>query len=188
MPPRTVTTAEDLLGLDEPGFRFELVRGELRRMTGAGHWHGAVTVLLTAQLTLFVRAHRLGMTYAAETGFLLERDPDTVLCPDLAFVRSERVPPAGPGHFPGPPDLAVEVISPNDSFSDVQEKALRWLDLGARLVWVVDPRRETVSVFRSRNEIRALGRDDELSGEDVVPGFAVRVADLFPTLPSPPSS
>ena len=156
-------------------------------MTGAGHWHGAVTMRLAGRLCQYVEAKGLGMTYAAETGFLLERDPDTVLCPDLAFVRAERVPPAGPGHFPGPPDLAVEVISSNDSFSDVQEKALRWLDLGARLVWVVDPRRETVSVFRSRNEIRALGRDDELSGEDVVPGFAARVADLFPTLPAAPA-
>jgi Uma2 family endonuclease len=180
----SVTTAEQLLELDEPGFHHELVRGELRRVTGAGKWHGAVAMRLGIRLGAFVDAGRLGMTFAAETGFLLERNPDTVLCPDASFVRRARLGDiTGNGHFPGAPDLAVEVVSPSDTFTEVQEKAFAWLLLGARLVWVVDPIAHTVTVYRAREDVSVLGEGDELTGDDVVPGFAVPVRELFPSLP-----
>lgn len=181
---RMVTTAEELLSLHEPGFRHELVRGELRRMSPAGHWHGGAGVTLTELLARHAREHHLGKVYMAETGFLLARNPDTVLAPDIAFVCNERLPPARTrGFFPGPPDLAVEVRSPDDTRQQVHEKSLSWLHHGARMVWVVDPMAERVTVYRGRNEVNELVADDVVEGGDVVPGFRVSVRELFPNEP-----
>ena len=179
-----VTTAEQLLTLREPGCTHELVRGELRRMSNAGWWHGAVAAAVGEYLRTHVRNHRTGLVFAAETGFLLGRHPDTVRSPDAAFVRSERLPrQAAGGHFVGAPDLAVEVTSPGDSFEAVQEKALAWLAHGARVVWVVEAQARRVCVYRPGGTMRWLGVGDTLDGDDVLPGFAVAVAALFPELP-----
>jgi Uma2 family endonuclease len=180
MPNPSITTAEDLLSIREPGFRHELVRGELRRMSPAGHWHGGVGMVLAELISRHVREHRLGRAYMAETGFVLSRNPDTVLAPDISFVRQERLPRAfSPGYFPGPPDLAVEITSPNDTYTAVHEKALSWLEHGTRLVWVVDPVAKRATVYRSRDDVRLLGPDDELAGDDVLPGLTVPLRDLF---------
>lgn len=176
-----VTTAEQLLAVYEPGFCHELVRGELRRMSHAGWWHGAVAARIGARLDAHVEAHRLGMTFAAETGFWLERAPDTVRCPDVAFVAASRVPSApSRGYLEGPPDLAVEVTSPNDTYAEVHEKALFWIACGAHLVWVVEPIARLVTVYLPDRSQHTLRGDDLLTGDDVLPGFAVRVAELFP--------
>lgn len=175
-----LTTAEQLLTIEEPGYQLELVRGELRRMTGPGKWHGVVTMRLALRLGTFVESHGRGMTFAAETGFLLARDPDTVLGPDVSFVCTERLGDiTGKGHFQGAPDLVAEVVSPGQSFTEVQEKVFLWLDHGVRVVWVVDPRARSVTVYRDRGEVRVLTERDELRGEDVLPGFGVAVAELF---------
>ena len=184
MPNPTVTTAEQLLLLHEPGFRHELVRGELRRMSPAGHWHGEAGATLTELLVRHVREHHLGKVYMAEKGFLLARSPDTVLAPDLSFVCTERLPPARTrGYFPGPPDLAVEVRSPDDTRKKVHKKALSWLRHGARMVWVVDPMAESVTVYRGRDEVCEFRDDDVVEGGDVVPGFRVPVRELFTDRP-----
>lgn len=176
-----ITTAEQLASLHEPGFRHELVRGELRRMSPAGWDHGEAGSTLQELLNHQVRVHRLGSTTLAETGFLLARDPDTVLAPDIAFVSRARLPSTGcSGYFPGPPDLAVEVISPGDRPPAVAARARRWLRHGAHLVWIVDPAARTVTVHAPTGTARVLGPDDVLGGGDVVPGFAVRVHELFP--------
>lgn len=175
----TVTTAEHLLILREPGCRHELVDGELRRMSPAGFWHGIVVAAITRRLGDHVAAGRLGAVFGAETGFLIDRSPDTVRAPDVAFVRAERVPEPGPGFFPGPPDLAVEVRSPSDTAAAVQEKVVCWLRHGTRLVWVVDPVAGTVTAHDPDGETRLAG-DAELSGGDVLPGFRVSVHDFVP--------
>ncbi|HEX5053372.1 MAG TPA: Uma2 family endonuclease [Planctomycetota bacterium] len=181
MPIPTITTAEQLLVLHDPGYRHELVRGELRRMSPAGYRHGNVGMRLAERLSRFVRRKRLGETFLAETGFMLERNPDTVRAPDVAFVRAGRLPdPPSSGYFPGPPDLAVEITSPSDTFTAVHEKALCWIEHGTRMVWVVDPVAKRTTVYRSAQDVRMLGNDDELTGGDVVPGFAVRVRELWP--------
>lgn len=176
----SVTTAERLLEYPAPG-RHELVRGELRSMSAAGHWHGAVVILISARLVTHVEGSGLGRVYGAETGFVLARDPDTVRAPDAAFVERERVVPPGLGFFPGPPDLAVEVTSPSESFAAVQEKALSWLEHGTREVWVIDPVARSATIYRGRNDIRCLGEDEVLTSDDVVPGFSIAVRQLFPS-------
>jgi Uma2 family endonuclease len=174
-------TADELLRMPDNGQRHELVRGELRTMTPAGHRHGRVAVNITAPLDQHVRAHRLGAVYAAETGFKLGDNPDTVRAPDVAFVRRDRVDAVGdaPGYWPGAPDLAVEVISPGDTFSLVEEKVLDWLSAGTRMVIVADPQKSTATVYRSRHEITVLTEQDELDGADVVPGWKLSVRDIF---------
>jgi Uma2 family endonuclease len=118
---------------------------------------------------------------AAETGFLLASDPDTVRAPDAAFVSRERAEGVGPTdrYWPGAPDLAIEVVSPSDSRSKVDRETLQWLAAGTRAVAVLDPPMRTATVHRSRSDIRVLAGDDPLDLHDVVPGFAPRAGDLF---------
>ena len=174
-----ITTAEELLRTPGLG-RCELVRGELIMMTPAGFEHGRIVSRIGARLEDFVEEQRLGIVTGAETGFQIGRHPDTVRAPDVAFIRAERV-SAEPmmGFFPGPPDLAVEVLSPNDRADEVLAKVQDWLAAGCRAVWVIDPATQTVSVYRSRDQMVLLRISDELSGDDILPGFEVPVAEIF---------
>lgn len=174
-------TADELLRMPDDGWRYELVNGELIKMTPSGFEHGAVVGYLTGRLGPHVRQHELGIVCGAETGFQLTRNPDTVRAPDIAFVRRDRVERIGvPAQFwPGAPDLAVEVTSPNDTVREVDTKARDWLAAGTTMVWVVSPTRRTVTVWRAGADVLVLHEDDVLEGGDVVPGFTCRVEDLF---------
>lgn len=174
-------TAEDLLRMPDDGLRYELVRGELKKMVPAGSEHGRIAVRFTWRLAQHVEANDLGAVYAAETGFFLSTDPDTVRAPDVAFVSQQRLKGVGEvkGYWSGAPDMAVEVISPNDHYAEVEEKVSDWLDAGTRMVVVVNPRQHTVTVYRSLSDIRVMNEDEVLDGGDVVPGWEVRVKDLF---------
>lgn len=145
--------------------------------------HGYLALRLASRLERHVDANNLGRTYAAKTGFKISSEPDTVRAPDAAFIRCERVEKPGRvrSYWPGAPDIVVEVVSPNDTHSQVIGKALAWLEAGSRMVMVVDPEKYTVTVYRSRNEIRVLNADagDKIDGADVVPGWKVPVAELF---------
>jgi len=174
-------TAEELLALPRGTFRYELVEGELRQMSPTGYKHGAVTARLTGALIHYVEENDLGEICAAETGFLLKTNPDTVRAPDIAFIRKERVEEVSNtksyGH--GAPDLAVEVVSPGDMVSEVEEKVQEWLEAGTSLVWVVSPKLRTVTVYRSLTEIKTFTEKDTLDGGEIVPGFQYHVAKLF---------
>ncbi len=174
-------TAEDLWNMPDHGGHHELVRGELRPMSPAGFDHGSVSMNLSGPLHQFVRARKLGIVVTAETGFILGRDPDTVRAPDAAFVRQERIPDSGrPNKFRvGPPDLAVETMSPADTVFDVDEKVREWIAGGTRLVWVINPRQQTATVYTPDNTAKILGVADTLDGMDVIPGFQIAVAELF---------
>ncbi len=174
-------TSEELLGMPDDGFRYELVKGELHKMPPAGSEHGYVAINIGTTLNSHVRANELGRVYAAETGFKLASDPDTVRAPDAAFVSRERVEKAGrvAGFWPGAPDLAVEVVSPGDTHAQVVEKALAWLEAGCRMVLVAEPERRTVTVYRSLDDIRMLTENDAIDGADVVPGWTLPVAEIF---------
>jgi Uma2 family endonuclease len=173
-----ITTAEQLLKAGDIG-RCELIRGELCRMIPPSFEHGRITIKLTGPVVNHVEAHGLGTVVAAETGFLLAHDPDTVRAPDIAFVRAARGPGPERGYFPGAPDLAVEVLSPDDRPGYVREKVAEWLEAGARTVWVVDPRTRTVAVHAPAEDPRVRGESDTLDGGDVLPGFTLAVRDLF---------
>lgn len=177
--PGVPMTAEQLLELPDDGMRHELVEGVLRTTAPAGARHGLIAARLLVRLGTFVQTHRLGEFFAAETGFRLRRDPDTVRAPDVAFVGADRAAEAGVPGFPAlAPDLVAEVVSPSDRAVDVVGKALAWLDAGVRLVWVVDPQNRTVTVYR-QDGVAVLRGGDVLDGEDVLPGFALPLEELW---------
>ena len=179
----TQITAEQLLSMPDDGSRYELVGGRLRRITPAGNEHGYLAGEIFGELRSHVKAHGLGRTYAAETGFRIASNPDTVRAPDAAFVRRKRIEEVGQveGYWPGAPDLAVEVVSPNETYAQVTEKALAWLEAGSLMVLVLNPgeARRTVTVYRSAEDIRVLSEGDTIDGADVVPGWKLPVTELF---------
>lgn len=178
----TPITAEQLERWPDDEERIELVRGRIERVSPAGGPHGRTAARLLRLLGNHVAERGLGEVYAAETGFLLARDPDTVRAPDAAFVRGDRVADLEKptGFLAGPPDLAVEVVSPSDTNEAVDAKILDYLDAGTRQVWVISPRHRTLRVVESRRSSRILGPDDVLDGGDLLPGLSLRVGELFP--------
>jgi Uma2 family endonuclease len=174
-------TADELLQLPDDGCRHELIAGELTTMSPAGAEHGQFGANIIGSLHAYVRPRQLGLVFNSDTGFVLTRDPDTVRAPDVAFVARERSVAAGKvtGYWPGPPDLAVEVISPNDLYTEVDEKVAEWLASGTRMVIVLNPRRRTAAVHRPGAPVRMLSADDVLDGQDVVPGWSMPLADVF---------
>lgn len=176
-------TAEQLIQMPDDGFRYELIAGELRKMSPAGSEHGMLVINVTLPLSKHVAESKLGVVFGAETGFVLAENPDTVRAPDVAFVRSDRIPDDGvPASFwPGAPDLAVEVISPSDRVNDVDEQVQSWLAAGTRAVWLVNPGSRSVTVYRSATDIVLLTADGVLEGGDVVPGFRCPVREIFGT-------
>jgi Uma2 family endonuclease len=176
-----LTTAEELWRMGEPedGSRVELVEGELIQMTPAGARHGSCCGLVARALIDYCKKRGAGHVATNDTGVFTERDPDTVLAPDVVYWRAERLPELPEGFVEVLPDLAVEVVSPGDSQSYVHRKVLHYLDHGVALVWVVDPKTRTVTVYRSRQDVRILSEAEEINGGDVLPGFSCRVAEFF---------
>ena len=168
----SLMTAEELQRLNLPNKRTELVRGVLVVREPAGYQHGDVAMRLAVAIFAHVEAHGLGRVFAAETGFTLARNPDTVRAPDVAFISAARLPDPPPRGFAElAPDLAVEVLSPDDRPGEVLAKVADWLNPGARLVWVVDPARVVARVYRADGSESVLGETDALRGEDLLPGF-----------------
>ena len=172
-------TADELLKMPDDGFRCELVRGELRKMPFADLIHSETALRIGASLIVHARANRLGRAYGADTGF--ELASDHVRAPDAAFVRAKRSDEVRgtDGFFPGPPDLAIEVISFDDLYMDVVEKIEDWLAAGTLAVVVVNPRNRTVKIHRPRADDVTLNKDDILEVPDVVPGWRMPVARIF---------
>jgi Uma2 family endonuclease len=173
-------TADELLRLSLADQRTELVRGVLVVREPAGYLHGRIAVRLARAIGNFVDTHGLGDVLAAETGFKLESNPDTVRAPDVAFVHRDRVPhPATRGFAALAPDLAVEVLSPTDRPGEVLSRVASWLSAGSRLVWVVDPDRRQARVYRADGSASLLTDQDSLDGEDVLSGFSCALATVF---------
>ena len=168
-------TAEELMQLDGPN-RHELIKGELLTMPPPQFEHGRVVANLTILLGPHVKANNLGYI-CAETGYKLETNPDTVLGPVVSFVSRERAGNVPQGYYSGTPDVAVEVLSPSDRRSRVEWKTDLWLSLGARSVWVVNPKLRTVEVVRASGR-KLFHESDELV-DDTVPGFHVAVSEIF---------
>ena len=149
-------------------------------MSPAGFEHGSIAVRISTLLDQFVHRAGIGVVTAAETGFWIGHDPDTVRAPDVGFVCADRVPPGRTkGFFPGAPDLAVEVLSPDDRASEVLDKVQDWLDAGCQAIWVVDPAKQTVSVYRPGVAVPRLTAADTITAEGLLPGFRLPLAEVF---------
>ncbi|HWV25491.1 MAG TPA: Uma2 family endonuclease [Thermomicrobiales bacterium] len=179
---KQLVTAEELWDMPEvPGKRLELVDGEVVEMPGAGALHGLILFALAQLLSDFVRRHNLGLVTPDGVAYLLRRDPDQIRIPDTSFVAWDLVPEDGApeGFWNGAPTLAIEVVSPNDRADDIQARVQDYLGAGSAQVWVLWPRTRSVSVYRPHTDTRQLGAEDALDGGDILPGFSVRVGDLF---------
>jgi Uma2 family endonuclease len=171
----SLMTADELLQMPDDGYRYELVRGELRKMSPAGADHGDVSAAIIASLRPYARERRLGKVFSTDTGFRVGRNPDTVRAPDAAFVRRERVVKTAK-FFEGPPDIVFEVVSPNDSYTEVGAKTDEWLRAGVHVVVIVDPQRERVTIHRTNATEQV---SDAIAIEDLVPGWRLPLAELF---------
>lgn len=172
-------TADDLLRLGD-AVHGELIRGVFCEMTPTGREHGAIVVNLGFELGKFIKPRRMGWLVASDSGVWLERDPDTVRAPDIAFTSAERSPleVRVTGYAEVVPDLVAEVVSPTDRNREMHDKAQMWLRHGVRMVWVVYPQTRTVDVYRA-DGTSTLGEGDSLSGLDVLPGFACPIEAIF---------
>ena len=176
-----IASAEQLFQAPDSGNRLELVRGVLIVMSPAGSEHGWIAARILTRLANHVEANGLGRVYAAETGFLIEVNPDTVRAPDAAFVSQERIDkaPPSPSYLQVAPDLVVEVVSPSDPSTDVEAKAEQWLEAGSRIVLVADPINQTLRVYKSKAQIEVLHSGEEFSSGDVCGDWKISVNEIF---------
>ena len=174
-------TADDLLRLDSEGVRGELIRGVLYETMPAGMEHGEIVMKLGFMLNAFIIPRELGRLTGSDAGIWLERDPDTVREPDIAYISAGRLPPGVRvrGYAEVVPDLVVEIVSHSDGQREVGDEARMWLRYGVRLVWVVQPDTYTVDVYRPDRAVVALDEHNALDGLDVLPGFTCAVRDIF---------
>lgn len=174
-------TAAELMQLPDDGFRYELINGELEKMPPPGLPHGRIAFRLSVYLGQFILEHGLGEAFAPETGFKLTSNPDTVLAPDFAFVTNARFVEVGKteGYGAGAPDLAVEVLSPSDRPGKVKQTIARWISFGTRQIWVVDPKYNTVTIYRSQSDITTFSGSDYLEAPDLFPGFRISLDKIF---------
>lgn len=177
---QSALSAEELERLSIPDRQVELVRGRLVVRAPPSTRHGVVAGRLAFLIHAHVEKRGLGLVCPQDTGFQIGQDPDTVRAPDVAFVTSEQarlIPPQGYAAFA--PALVVEVVSPGDRFSELEEKVADWLAAGSRLVWVVDPGRGRARVYRADGGSMEVGREEPLEGGEVLPGFSCRVIDIL---------
>ena len=174
-------TADDLLRLYSKGVRGELIRGVLLETMPAGLRHGKVAMMFGAKLVMHVQPAGLGQVFGSDAGVLLERNPDTVREPDVAYISAERLPldVEIAGYCPVAPDLIAEIVSPSDSEEDVDNKALMWLHFGVRMALVIDPEAGTIKVRQSDLPTVVLTMDDTLEGGEVLPGFSCPVREIL---------
>lgn len=179
-----VTTADELLEMPFDGFRYELVKGVLKKMSPAGGEHSRIALYLGSHLVSYIVEHNLGVAYGADGGFKVGSNPDTVLCPDLSFVSRERAANLSDDRkfLPLAPDLAVEVLSPGDTYSEAEDKVEQWLSAKTRVVMLVDPRKKIVTIYRPQAEPVVLRKTDILDLPDIIPGWSLPVSKAFPPL------
>ncbi len=177
-------TAEELMELPDDGFRYELINGELEKMPPPGSPHGRIAFQLSVYLGQFILEHGLGQGFTG-IGFKLTSNPDTVLAPDLAFLADENFAKGRDteGYWLGPPDLAVEVLSPSDRPGKVKQRISRWFSLGVKQLWIVDLKHTKVTVYRSPSDATTFSGSDYLEAQDLFPGFRLSLDKIFGPTP-----
>lgn len=179
---KQLVTVEELWDMPEiPGKRLELVDGEVVEVAGAGALQSLIGTQLLRLLGRFVEEQDLGLLFPDGLGYVLRRNPDHLRIPDISFIAWDRVPDGEVTEWfwEGAPTLAVEIVSPNDRAVDLRERIYDYLNAGSAYVWVLWPRQRSVSVYMSNGGSRELGPDATLEAKDILPGFSVRVDDLF---------
>ena len=176
-------TADDLLRLSGEGVRGELIQGVLHETMPSGYAHGKIAMKLGFLLNAFIIPRKLGSLTGSDSGVWLERDPDTVREPDIAYFSAAKISldAMDSGYAEVPPDLVVEIVSPSDSRREVHDKARMWLRYGVGLVWVVQPDTRTMDVYRPGRGVVTLDEHDTLDGLAVLPGFTCAASDIFDT-------
>lgn len=175
LPPKPIKmTLEEFLESDLEGY--EYIKGELVFMPPKSVELGGISTNVALSLGLYIRENQMGKIYMPYTTFKVG---ECGLIPDIAFLSKVNVPDNSCKASPVPPDLAVEIVSQTDTYHQVVEKAFAYLDAGTQLVWVLEPRSKTVTVYRSETDITLFTRNDTLTGENVVEGFSCQVAELF---------
>jgi Uma2 family endonuclease len=178
--PPELLCVEDMELLPEDGYRYELWEGELVRMSPSKLRHGDVAGEIVRYLNVYLTEHPIGKVYIAEVGFRAGPN-QSLYCPDAAYLSHERAAAAPLDEFvPFAPDIAIEVWSPDNTRRKLETKARNYLRRDARRVWILRPQDQAVRVYRPDAPAQTLGAEDILSGDEVLPGFAVRVGDLFP--------
>ena len=182
---KRLLTADEVFAMPNTKFGVELVKGELIRKMPTGILPGIIVARLAAALSVFVRQRKLGEVLGAETGFKLQLNPDTLRAPDVSFLSREKFLQVKniSKFFSGAPDLAIEVISPSETFQDVQEKIEEYLAAGVPLIWIIRPKQLTITVYRPNRELKVLHEADELDGEDIIPGFHCLIEEILGDLP-----
>ncbi len=177
--PTSPVTGDDLFAMGDLG-RTELVKGEVVYMSPTGYTHGDVESGLSFELQSFVRRGTLGRVFVGEVGIYTGRGPDTIRAADVAFVSQARMAQVkSKSYLDVAPELVVEILSPDDRWSDLTDKLDEYFAIGVNLIWVVDPRRKQVYVYRSVTDVQRLSVEETLTGGEVLPGFSVPVAELF---------
>jgi Uma2 family endonuclease len=176
-----LVTIEEFLALPSPksGGKLELVRGKVVEMPPPQGEHGIVCGYLAGEIHIFLKGHPIAWMATNDTGTVLENDPDSLRGPDVGVWLKANHPDRPAGYFECPPDLAIEVLSPTDRRGKVRDKIRQYIDADVKLVWLVDPEAQTVTVYRGDMKGIELGESETLHGDDVLPGFAVKIADLF---------
>ena len=176
---KSLLTGEELLAMGDMG-RAELVKGELIRISPTGFLHGIIESNFGKKISAFVDQHQLGVVVVGEVGIYTRRNPDTVRGADAAFISNERLAQRkSSGYLDVAPELIVEVLSPGDSWSEMNEKLEEYFAIGVQQVWVADPRRRQIPVYHSPTRLEHLSDSDTLTSGDVLPGFSAPVAEMF---------
>lgn len=178
-----ILTDQEYMALPEQEGRYEFINGEVINIGNSGMEHGHIALFLGGAIEFYVRSKKLGITCDSSTAFTLKSGNKR--SPDVSFVGRDRLQGLKrlpKGFFQGAPDLAVEVISPNNTFEELYSKLVEYFANGCRLAWVVNPDEQSVLVYRHPQPDRLLKMSDTLSGEDVIPGFEMPVAELFSEL------
>jgi Uma2 family endonuclease len=176
---RRLITGEELYQMTNLG-PTDLVRGEIVERMPTGHRHGDVEVNLGFFLKNYLRAHKLGKVFGGETGVYTGRGPDTVRGVDLAYMSRERFAQVkSSSYLDVAPELIVEIMSPNDAWSDVHEKLAEYFAIDVKVVWVVDPKLKQVHSYQALDQIHIFKADDTLTCEELLPGLGILLAELF---------
>lgn len=180
-PPETaLVTGEELFAMGDTGL-CELVEGRILPMSPTGDEHGGYDINFGSVLKDFADKYKLGKVRGGEVGVYTQRNPDTVRAADVLFISSERYAQRKQtrGFLDVAPDLVVEIMSPDDRWSEITQKLREYFAIGVRLIWVADPSAKTIYAYRSLTDVREFTEKDDLPGDDVLPGFSVPIATLF---------